>query len=93
MVNLYLIHMLLEHVEYQKLLSKVDFLFVPLANPGKFKRIFNLRNSFDHHFKMVSFILIKLIGSGTKIVEASAQTALELTLTEISIFNLLLELT
>ena len=39
MVNLYFIHMLLEHPDYEKLLKKVDFLFVPIANPGSIWRV------------------------------------------------------
>lgn len=35
MANLYFIHMFVEHPDHQKLLEKVDLLFVPMANPGE----------------------------------------------------------
>lgn len=34
MVNLYFVHMLLEHTTYERILREVDFLFIPVVNPG-----------------------------------------------------------
>lgn len=93
MVNLYLAHMLLEHAEYQKLLSKVDFLFVPLANPGKFQQMFVLKiNLMRWNFKMDSFTPTQPIATGTRTAEASVQTALASTSIGTLTSNTLLEM-
>lgn len=88
MVNLYLIHMLLEHDDYHKTLAQYDFLFVPIANPGKLQKHSREIKFTLICFKMALFTLTLPTVTGTRTDVHLAITALELTSIEISTLNL-----
>lgn len=79
MVNLYLIHMLVEHhPEYSRFLEHVDFVFIPIANPGELLRSHKQVVSSEILFQMDMNILTNSIEAGTRIEDLLDVTAMEL---------------